>query len=236
MNIVDIIIIMTLICFGSIGAHRGVFKQLVTTVGFIITVILAFLFKNPLAEFLSLNLPFFKFGGIVANASSFNILLYHIVAFILIFIILEVILNILIRITGIIEKVLKITIILGIPSKILGFVAGLIEGFVILFIVLFFLNQPAFNIKIVNESKITPSLLSSTPLLSNVSSSMVKTINDINELIEAYKEDDMDSNTLNLKSIDVMLEHKFISKDYVRKLVDKGKIKVVGIDSVINKY
>ena len=46
----------------------------------------------------------------------------------------------------------------------------------------------------------------------------------------------MDANTLNLKSIDVMLEHKIITPDYVKKLVDNGKIKIDGIDAVINKY
>ena len=42
--------------------------------------------------------------------------------------------------------------------------------------------------------------------------------------------------TLNLKSIDVMLEHKIITTDYVIKLVDANKIKVTGIDNIINKY
>ena len=45
-----------------------------------------------------------------------------------------------------------------------------------------------------------------------------------------------DENTLNLKSIDVMLEHGIITPDYVMKLVDADKIEVTGIDSIINKY
>ena len=46
----------------------------------------------------------------------------------------------------------------------------------------------------------------------------------------------MDENTLNLKSIDIMLEHKIITTDYVEKLINAKKIKVDGISSVIDKY
>ena len=41
---------------------------------------------------------------------------------------------------------------------------------------------------------------------------------------------------LYLKSIDVMLEHKIITPNYVRKLVDNKKIDIVGIDNIINQY
>ena len=231
MNIIDIAIILIILGFGVLGAKRGVFKQLVTTLGFIIVVVLAFYLKNPLAEFLSLHLPFFEFNN-AANASSFNIMLYQAVAFIICVIILQGILNILIRVTGIFEKILKATIILGIPSKILGFLAGIIEGFVIVFLALFFLNQPSFKIDVVNDSKLSNKVLKKTPILSNISSSMVNTINDIYDLTK----DDSNDQLLDLKSIEVMLKHKLITKDYVKKLIDADKIKITGIDSVLNKY
>ena len=122
MNIVDAIIILLILACGVAGFKRGVLKQLVSTVGFVIIVILAFYLKNPIAEFLSLHLPFFNFGGSFANVTSLNIILYQIISFILVIFILEVILGILIRVTGVIETILKFTIILGIPSKILGFI------------------------------------------------------------------------------------------------------------------
>ena len=236
MNIIDIAVVLIILAFGLVGARRGFFKQVVTTVGFIIVVVLAFYLKNPLAELLSDICPFFKFGGKLSGATSLNIIMYNTIAFLIVVIILEAILNVLIKITGIIEKILKFTIILGIPSKILGFIVGVIEGFVIAFIALFFLKQPAFNIDIVNDSKITPTILSSTPILSNVSNGMVNAINDIFELVGDYSNKELDSNTLNLKSIDIMLEHKVITKEYVRKLIDNKKITVSGIDSVLNKY
>lgn len=236
MNIVDAIIILLVLAFGAAGFKRGVFKQLVTTVGFVLVVVLAFYLKNPIAEFLSLYLPFFTFGGDFANVTSLNIILYQIISFIVVVVILQSILNILIKITGIIEKILKFTIILGIPSKILGFIVGIVEGFIIVFLALFFLRQPGFNLKIMEDSKLTDPILKSTPLLSQVAGGMVNTFNDLYELGNDYYEQEMDENTLNLKSIDVMLEHKIITPKYVSKLVDAKKIKVVGIDSVINKY
>lgn len=236
MNIVDAVIILLILMCGVVGFKRGVFKQLVTTVGFVLVVVLAFYLKNPIAEFLSLHLPFFTFGGSFANVTSLNIILYQIISFILVVVVLEGILSILIKVTGVIETILKFTIILGIPSKILGFIVGLVEGFVVVFLVLFFLRQPGFNLKIMEDSKFTDPILKSTPILSQVAGGFVETFNDLYELGNDYYEQQIDENTLNLKSIDVMLEHKIITPDYVVKLVDADKINAVGIDSVINKY
>lgn len=236
MNIVDAIIMLLILACGVAGFKRGVLKQTVSTVGFIIVVILAFYLKNPIAEFLSLHLPFFSFGGNLANTVSLNIILYQLISFILVILVLETVLGILIRITGIIEKILKFTVILGIPSKILGFVVGVVEGFIITFILLFFLRQPGFNLKIFDGSKLTNPILNSTPVLSQVAGDFVDTFNDLYELGNDYYEQKLDANTLDLKSIDVMLEHKIITYNYVIKLVDAKKIKITGIDNVINKY
>ncbi len=236
MNIVDAIIVLLILACGVVGFKRGVLKQTVSTVGFIIVVILAFYLKNPIAEFLSLHLPFFSFGGNLANTASLNIILYQLISFILVILVLETVLGILIRITGVIEKILKFTVILGIPSKILGFVVGVVEGFIITFILLFFLRQPGFNLKIFDGSKLTNPILNSTPVLSQVAGDFVDTFNDLYELGNDYYEQKLDANTLDLKSIDVMLEHKIITYNYVIKLVDAKKIKITGIDNVINKY
>lgn len=236
MNIVDVVIVLLILMCGVIGFKRGVFKQLVTTVGFVLVIILAFYLKNPIAEFLSLHLPFFTFGGMFLNVTSLSIIVYQIISFLIVVILLQIVLNILIKITGIIEKILKFTIVLGIPSKILGFIVGLAEGFIITFLILFFLRQPGFNLKIFDDSKLTDKILNSTPLLSQVAGNFVDTFNDLYELGNDYYEQDMDANTLNLKSIDVMLEHKVITTNYVEKLVDANKLNIVGIDSIINKY
>ena len=78
MNIVDALIILIILASGVAGFKRGVLKQTVSTVGFIIVVVFAFYLKNPIAEFLSLHFPFFKFSGSFANVASLNIILYQI--------------------------------------------------------------------------------------------------------------------------------------------------------------
>lgn len=234
MNIIDVVIILLILLAGVNGLKRGVIKQLVTTIGFILVIILAFKLKNPIADFLSLNLPFFKFSG--AKVASFNILLYQGIAFIIVVGILEGILGILIRISGLIEKILKFTIILGIPSKILGFIVGIIEGFIVIFVALFILYQPQFNIGIINDSALAKPILKSTPILSKVSGGMVEVINDSYDLIMEYKNNNITNETLDLKTIDTMLKHKVITPSYVRKLIDKDKINLSGIESLLNKY
>lgn len=236
MNIIDALIILTILCMGVVGFKKGVIKQTVSTVGFILIIILAFYLKNPIAEFLSLHLPFFTFGGIYAGVTSLNIILYQLISFIIVIIILETILQAIIKVSGFIEKLLKFTIILGIPSKILGFIVGIIEGFIVVFIVLFFLRQPAFNIKALEKSKLTDKILNSTPILSNVSQGFVDTFNDLYELGKDYTDNKLTENDLNLASIDTMLKHKIITPEYVIKLIDADKIKVTGVDSVVNKY
>ena len=229
MNVIDIATVFIILAFGIIGAHRGFFKQVVTTVGFILVVVLSFYLKNPLAEFLSLHLPFLGF-----SVSSFNIMFYQAVAFLIVVIVLLAVLNVLIRITNVFEKILKFTIILGLPSKILGFIAGVVEGFALMFVLLFFLQQPSLKIDVVNDSKLSDKILSSTPVLSNISSNMVNTINDIYELTKDSTK--LDENTLDLESIDLMLKHKLISKSYVEKLIDAKKLNVSGIENILNKY
>lgn len=235
-NIIDVLIFLTIALMGVIGWKKGVLKQTVSTVGFVLIVIIAFYLKNPIAEFLSLYFPFFKFGGIYGGIVSFNILLYQLIAFLIVILILETILQIIVKITGIIEKILKFTIILGIPSKILGMIVGIIEGFIIVFIALFFFKQPLFNIKQFNDSKLTDKILNSTPILSNISQDFVDTFNDIYDLSEKYTNESMTSDEFDLASIDTMLKHKVITTKYVQKLVNKGKIKLLGIDNIINKY
>ena len=92
-----------------------------------------------------------------------------------------------------------------------------------------------FNIKVFEESKLTNQILKSTPLMSNFANGIVTTVNDIYEIGKGYKEQE-DSETLNKEAIEVMLKHKVITADYVSKLVDAGKIDILGIENIINQY
>ena len=235
MNIIDVVIILVILCSAVVGFKRGVLKELVMTVGFILVFIISFYLKNPLAEWFSLYLPFFKFGGIVEGVTVLNIILYQLIAFIIVFSIIMIIFRVLLSVTGFIEKILKYTIILGVPSKILGAIVGAIEGYIIAFILVFLFNQPMFDVGIIKDSKYKDTILNSTPILTDVVSSIGDTVSDVYYLIESNK-DDLNASDFNRKAINIMLEHKMINVEYVEKLIDYGKIRVPGIDSVLNNY
>jgi len=234
MNIIDVVIILIILCGAVVGFKRGVLKELVMTVGFLLVFVVSFYLKNPLVEWLSPYLPFFDFWGVFKGVTVLNIILYQIIAFLLVFSVVMVVFRILLEITGFIEKILKFTIILGIPSKLLGAVVGAIEGFIIAFVVVFVLNQPMLDIGIMADSKYKDKVLD-TPVLNKVISSVNNTVKDVYVLMEdeQYKKD---SDAFNRASIAVMLDHKMITVNYVEKLIDNGKIRIDGIDSLLNEY
>lgn len=235
MNIVDVCIVCTILLIALSGFRRGVFKQAVITIGSIFIFVLAYKLKDPLANFFSYNLPFFNFKGDFLGLSTINIIVYQMLAFLIVLSILSVILGIIIKITGLFETILKFTVVLSIPSKILGFFLGLIEGYLVIFIVLFFLNQPAMNIDILNESKYMPKIINNS---FGLSSYVKKTNDSINEIYKLGKDYVLtnDSNTFNKNAIDVMLKNKIITVDYVETLISKGKINIIEIDEILNKY
>ena len=236
MNIIDVVIILLLGLAGVVGLKRGFFKQTVMTVGTILVFVLAFVLKNPLADWFMLHLPFFQFGGAFEGLVVLNVILYQLLAFVILLMLLFAVLSILIRVTGVFEKLLNFTIILGIPSKILGFIVGLVEGYVILFVALFFLQQPALNLDIFQQSKLMPKILNSTPGLSHVVGDMNDTIKEIYQLKDQLG-DGKDPNRFNLETLDLMLKHKIIKVDSIDPLVEKGKLNnIVGIETVLNRY
>ena len=233
-NIVDIIIVLVLALWGLYGFKRGFVKQGVMTIGTVLMFIIAFYLKNPVAEFLSLTLPFIKIPRLL-GVEALNILFYQIVSFIIVVSILEIVLNLLIKLSGIIETLLKFTIIFGLPSKILGFILGVVEAVVIVYVVLVFLSQPMFNLKVFNDSKLTPTILNNVPGLSNVASGIVETFTDVYELTDKYSRTN-DSAGYTRDAIDIMLKHKVIDVEYVEKLVEQNKVTASGINNVLNNY
>lgn len=225
MNVIDVAVVLMILCAGVVGLKRGVFKEIVMTVGLLLVYVLAFKLKDSIANWLSLNLPFFKFWGVFAGATSLNILLYQALAFIIVFSLLMVVFNIILNITGVFEKVLKFTVILGIPSKILGFIVGLIEGYIVIFMVLFILNLPFLRIDVVEQSKFREPILSSSPVLSNVAESTNDAITDIYKLEKQFS-DTKDVTYFNNETIRILLKYNVVSNDYINKLKNAGKINI----------
>lgn len=231
MEIVDLIIVIFLLFFAILGFKRGFFKSLVMFLGFIIVIVLSYMFKNYLGDFLVLNLPFISFGNFMGGAITLNIIMYQALAFIIVLAIFSLAYKIIVTITGIFEKILKFTIILGIPSKILGLIVGIIEGYVIIYLVLFFLTQPFINLDILENSKYTKTILNDTPVISSIAENSLKVFNEVREVIEKK-----DNPNIDLEISDLILKEKVTSTDVMQKLVDKGKLKIDGIQNVIDKY
>ena len=236
MNIVDAIIILIIISSALIGYKRGFTKELVCFLGFFFVIVFSFIFKNPLSKILYEYLPFFKFTGLIKGVTSLNIILYEIISFFIIASILLIILKILMFATTIFEKLLKITIVLGIPSKILGFVVGIIEGITWSFIIIYIFSLPIFNLDIIHESKLKDPILKYTPILSTVVDDTVKASNEFIELKDEYKENKINNDEFDLKSLDILLKYKIVSVDSVETLVKKDKISIENIDILLNKY
>lgn len=230
-NIVDIIIIIFILLCGVVGYKRGVFKQLVLCVGLILIFYLAYKFKDPVGEFFLLRLPIFDFPNLFKGVVTLNIIVYQTLAFVLVLAVLLLIFDFILSITGLFEKLLRITIILGIPSKILGFIGGLIEGYVIAFVILFFLTQPAFSFQFFQDSNLSQKILTSSPVLTDITKDTVEVVKEIYAL-----KDEKDAKLLNQRSLDIMLEHGMITYDTAKKLSDEGKINFEGIEEVLNKH
>lgn len=230
-NIVDIIIIIFILLCGVVGYKRGVFKQLVLCVGLILIFYLAYKFKDPIGEFFLLRLPIFDFPNLFKGVVTLNIIVYQTLAFVLVLAVLLLIFDFILSITGLFEKLLRITIILGIPSKILGFIGGLIEGYVIAFVILFFLTQPAFSFQFFQDSNLSQKILTSSPVLTDITKDTVEVVKEIYAL-----KDEKDAKLLNQRSLDIMLEHGMVTYDTAKKLSDEDKINFEGIDEILNKY
>lgn len=236
MNIVDLIIII-LILFGAvIGFKRGFTKSLVSAVGLIAIVIIAFLLKNPVSTVLYEHLPFFQFGGVIKGVTVLNIALYELLAFIIVLAILGIVLKILMIATSIFERILTLTIILGIPSKILGAIIGALEWFILVFIGLYVLNMPVINVKEINNSTLAPKILNNTPILSGVIKDTNDVINEFASIKDRYTDKNVDTNEFNKETLDLFLKYNVVSVDSVDKLIKDNKLKIDGIDEVLVKY
>lgn len=236
MNIVDLIIII-LILFGAvIGFKRGFTKSLVSAVGLIAIVIIAFLLKNPVSTVLYEHLPFFQFGGVIKGVTVLNIALYELLAFVIVLAVLGIVLKILMIATSIFERILTLTIILGIPSKILGAVIGALEWFILVFIGLYVLNMPVVNVKEIDNSTLAPKILNNTPILSGVIKDTNDVINEFASIKDRYTDKNVDTNEFNKETLELFLKYNVVSVDSVDKLIKDNKLKIDGIDEVLVKY
>ena len=236
MSLVDILIVAFIIVGGSVGFKDGFTKSVVNFLGLILVLILSFLLKNPISSFLMSVGPFLPFGGLIKGVTVLNIALYEVISFSIVFSILMIVLKILSKTSSVFERVLSFTIILGIPSKILGLIFGLIKNYVIVFFVLYFLSMPNFSeVSVVNNSSLKDPILRNTPILSGIADRSLNVLDEFKELSIKYKNSD-NANEFNLETLDLFLKYDITTVDTIRNLSKSGKLKIDGIDTVLQKY
>ena len=223
MNIITVAIILIVLLYMVLGFKRGVIKTGVSLVGTIAILVVSYVLKDVIANFLMDKLPFFNFGGIFEGITSINILMYNMLSFIVVFVILYCVLNILLTLSGLIEKILKLTVILAIPSKILGALLGLIEGILVAFLFSFVFLHLAPTEKYVMDSKLAIILLERSPFIGRMATSTTLALEDINKIVNSLKEDD-DRSEANFKVLHQLIYWKVISVDEAQKLIDDKKL------------
>ena len=225
MNFIDIFIIIFL-CFGLIvGWKNGFTRQLVSSIGFILAIVLAYCLKGFVASIFFKSMPFFNFNGITV----INIIFYEFLAFLITLSVLVFLVKILLKASSLFEKILNVTIVLGVPSHILGAIIGAIEYFVITFIIIFFFNLPVFNFSVVRDCKFTKTFLDKKNILNTVCEDTLELYNKVNELKEKAQ-NETDKSKVNIEILQLLRQYKMISQNDVDYLISHGKLENVDIE------
>ena len=107
--------------------------------------------------------------------------------------------------------------------------------FIIAFIILYVLSLPIFHIDVLNDSKLKSKILKNTPFLSTYIDKSVVVVDEFIDLKDKYEEA-IDPNGFNLEALDLLLKHKVVTTDSIEKLLEKDKLQIDNIDSVLEKY
>lgn len=234
MNLLDLVAIIAIIIGAYRGWKYGGFSTIISLIGTLLVFIVAYYLKNPISTILYENMPFRNFGGIFSGITSFNILVYEGVAYAICIIFLTAILRVILKLTGIIDKIINLTLVFALPSKILGLIFGALEFYIYTFVILFVLAQLPFSAEYFKDSTFGMNMLSKTPLLSNVTNDLYHSISEVYEIC-ANKPADKNAEA-DYDSLDVLLKYEVITPESVKKLDEKGKLKIDNVDELITKY
>jgi len=237
MNILDIVLLICFIVFLISGFKRGVIKELVSLLGIIAVFFLSFSLKGYIGNLLCYILPFFKFTGTIKGLTTINILFYQVIAFLIMYFLFIGLYHLCVRISKIIQKAVNMTIILIIPSKILGAIVSLLKGYMIIYAILLLLMIPFGSNRAISESYILNGMIYNTPVLSKYVNNFVQPVKEVYELGTKVTKKEITTNDANLKSLDIMLKYKVVSKRTVENLIEMKKLdNIEGINNVLSKY
>lgn len=226
--VINIIIVVFVISEVFAGMKKGFFESSIRFVGFIASVIGAYLLKNPISVLLYTHMPFFEFGGLFKGVSALNIIVYELIAFVLVFIFLMILVKIACKVTGIIDRIMSMVFLLGIPNKILGGIVGFVQSLIFLYFVIF-------AVKVVGNlvgMEMRPSLadvVMEVPILKDTFGDTLDSLDDITALATEY-EDTKDKDEFNNKALEILVEYNIITEENLEILIESGKID--SIDSI----
>ncbi len=225
---VDLICLVVLLLGAFNGFRKGLIKSVVSLVGLILAIVIAWYLKNPISEFMYTKLPFISFSG---NLSLFNIVIYELIAFLIILIVLLFVVRLIATATGLIDKLVGLVSGLGIVSKILGMIIGLIEAYVLVFTVLFLMYNFTTLNTVMDNNSLSNKMLEKTPLLSNMINDEFKSLEEISKLTDNYQEG---TNEYNQELFKILLNYDVIKSETAQSLIDSGKIKFEGAQLVLD--
>ena len=226
MNIFDIVIILILLMFFITGWKRGVIKEAVSLIGIVLVFVIAFSLKGVLGNLLCRTLPFIPFKGSIEGITALNILFYQVIAFIILFCLLLVFYEILLKISKWLQKIVNMTIILLLPSKLLGGLLSFIKGYIIIFAILILLMVPFSNNSLIKESTLMNFILYKTPVLSQSTSSITSSVDEIYKLGKDVVKKKISKKEANEKTIKILLKYKIVDKRLIEDLIRQNKIEI----------
>lgn len=220
--IVNIVILFVILSGIFNGYKKGFFESGVRLLGLVVSVIGAYLLKNPISVFMYTHLPFFKFKGLFSGVSILNILVYEVIAFIITFSILMIIINIIAKITGLIDRILSLIFFMGIPSKILGALIGFVKTIVVLYFAIFAFKIGANIFGFEMKESLADDIVN-IPILKDTFGDSLKSLDEITVLAKEY-EDTKNKEEFNNKAIGILLKYNVITEENLQILIDNGKI------------
>lgn len=224
MNLIDLIIIVLFLGGMYFGVKKGFIHGTIFLVGLIFTLIISFALKGKLASVLLKVLPFINFSGNYAGLTSLNILLYEGISFLLIFLILFGIFGIILKVSHVLQNIIDNSLVLTLPSKLLGLLVGFANTLIICFVALFICLEMNFYSNLIMDSKLSKIILERTAFLSNVTSDVYLSYEEINDVVKSCKFDKK-KNKCNIDIANTMIKYNVVSKDEVTNLIKTKKLK-----------
>ena len=237
MSIIDIVVILGIVFSGYLGMKKGFVKSLVSFVGIVVVFILAYFMKNPIADWLCLNLPFLNFTGSFKGETILNVIFYQLLAFIIMFSLLITAYHVVVKLSGLVERLLRTSFLLAVPSKVGGMIVGVLEGIVISLIAIIVLSLPVLKLDWVENSAIRNYLYNVSPIVGNITGSMNESVDEILELKEKFDNEE-DKEEFNLACLDVMLKDNAMKVSLAERLVKSGKLNIDEEKAmeIVNRY